>query len=44
MRVSEDVVVPNSKFPELIEYVTELNSGSSLRINSFGHAGDGKIA
>ncbi len=43
MRVSEDVVVPNSKFPELIEYVTELNSGSSLRINSFGHAGDGNL-
>jgi len=43
MRVSEDVVVPNSKFPDLIEYVTELNSGSSLRINSFGHAGDGNL-
>ncbi|MEE8403817.1 MAG: FAD-linked oxidase C-terminal domain-containing protein [candidate division Zixibacteria bacterium] len=43
VRVSEDVVVPNSKFPELIEYVIELNSGSSLRINSFGHAGDGNL-
>ncbi|MCH8027263.1 MAG: FAD-binding protein [candidate division Zixibacteria bacterium] len=43
MRVSEDVVVPISRFPDLIEYVTELNSGSSLRINSFGHAGDGNL-
>jgi glycolate oxidase len=43
LRISEDVAVPNSKFPELVEYVTELNAGSSLRINSFGHAGDGNI-
>lgn len=41
--VSEDVVVPISKFPDLVRWVGELNAGSPLRINSFGHAGDGNL-
>ncbi len=41
--VSEDVVVPNSRFPDLVEFVAERNSGSPLIINSFGHAGDGNL-
>jgi glycolate oxidase len=42
-RISEDVVVPNSKFPALVDWVAELNQRSPLRINSFGHAGDGNL-
>lgn len=41
--VSEDVVVPNSRFPELVAFVAERNAVSPLRINSFGHAGDGNL-
>lgn len=41
--VSEDVVVPISRFPDLVRFVAEMNAASSLRINSFGHAGDGNL-
>ncbi|MEE8578138.1 MAG: FAD-binding protein, partial [candidate division Zixibacteria bacterium] len=41
--ISEDVVVPNSRFPELVGFVSVMNSASPLRINSFGHAGDGNL-
>lgn len=43
IRISEDVAVTNSKFPELVEFVAEMNRSSNLRINSFGHAGDGNL-
>ena len=43
IRISEDVAVPISKFPDLIEYVSYMNDTSKLRINSFGHAGDGNL-
>lgn len=43
VRISEDVAVPVSQFPRLVDYVAEINSSSSLRINSFGHAGDGNL-
>ncbi len=42
-RVSEDVAVPNSKFPDLVEFVGDMNRKSPLRINAFGHAGDGNL-
>jgi glycolate oxidase len=42
-RISEDVAVPISKFPVLVEFVNKMNGQSSLRINSFGHAGDGNL-
>jgi glycolate oxidase len=41
--MSEDVVVPNSRFPDLVAWVAEENHRSPLRINSFGHAGDGNL-
>jgi glycolate oxidase subunit GlcD len=41
--VSEDVVVPNSRFPDLVSFVSRLNASSPLRINSFGHVGDGNL-
>ncbi len=43
IRISEDVAVPNSQFPVLIEFVGRLNANSPLRINSYGHAGDGNL-
>jgi len=43
VRISEDVAVPISKFPDLVAFVSELNQSSPLRINSFGHAGDGNL-
>ena len=43
IRISEDVAVPISKFPDLVEYVSYMNETSKLRINSFGHAGDGNL-
>ncbi len=43
VRISEDVAVPISKFPLLVDFVAELNKKSNLRINSFGHAGDGNL-
>jgi glycolate oxidase len=43
LRISEDVAVPNSRFPELVEFVARMNLQSRLRINSFGHAGDGNL-
>ena len=42
-RVSEDVAVPNTRFPDLVQFVGEMNAASSLRINAFGHAGDGNL-
>ncbi len=43
LRLSEDVAVPISKFTELVDWVSKLNKQSELRINSFGHAGDGNL-
>jgi glycolate oxidase subunit GlcD len=43
LRVSEDVAVPNSRFPALVAFVAEMNARSFLRINSYGHAGDGNL-
>lgn len=43
IRINEDVAVPISKFPALVDYVARINQRSPLRINSFGHAGDGNL-
>jgi len=43
LRISEDVAVPNSQFPVLVEFVSDMNRQSNLRINSYGHAGDGNL-
>ncbi len=43
IRISEDVAVPNSNFPIMVDFVANLNRTSPLRINSFGHAGDGNL-
>lgn len=43
LRVSEDVAVPVTKFPDLVAYVAERNALNPLRIHSFGHVGDGNL-
>jgi len=43
LRMSEDIAVPNSRLPELVEFVSRLNASSPLRINCYGHAGDGNL-
>jgi glycolate oxidase len=43
VRVSEDVAVPNTKFPVLVQFAADMNASSPLRINAFGHAGDGNL-
>jgi glycolate oxidase len=42
-KISEDVAVPPSKLPELVNFVAQLNNEYPLRINSYGHAGDGNL-
>lgn len=43
LRISEDVAVPNDQFPVLVDFVGNMNRQSFLRINSYGHAGDGNL-
>ena len=43
IRVSEDIAVPISKFPDIVEYVRQLNDCSIIRVNCYGHAGDGNL-
>ncbi|MEA3297384.1 MAG: FAD-linked oxidase C-terminal domain-containing protein, partial [candidate division Zixibacteria bacterium] len=42
-RYNEDVSVPISKFMTLIDFVDQLNQSGPLRVNAFGHAGDGNL-
>jgi len=43
VKVSEDVAVPNGQFPDLVAFVAQMNRKSAVRINSYGHAGDGNL-
>jgi glycolate oxidase len=42
-KISEDVVVPRSKIPELVDFTEKLAVKLDLIILTFGHAGDGNI-
>ena len=42
-KISEDVVVPRSKIPDLVRLTTKLARDLALTILTFGHAGDGNI-
>ncbi len=42
-KISEDVVVPRSKIPDLVQFTEALASRLDLTILTFGHAGDGNI-
>src|ERR671939_2206526 len=43
MKFNEDVVVPRSRVPELIEQVEEIGRRLDTFVVNFGHAGDGNI-
>ena len=42
-KVSEDIVVPRSKIPEMVARVGELGERHGLMTCAFGHAGDGNL-
>ena len=42
-KIGEDVAVPRSRIPELVEFIENLSSELDLIILTFGHAGDGNI-
>ncbi len=42
-KINEDVVVPVSRIPELIEGLSTLSREMDIRIVNFGHAGNGNI-
>ncbi len=42
-KVSEDIVVPRSKIPEMVARTNLLGEKHSLMTCSFGHAGDGNL-
>jgi len=42
-KIAEDVCVPPSRLPELVGFVKELNKELPVRVNSYGHAGDGNL-
>jgi glycolate oxidase len=42
-KIAEDVCVPPSRLPELVHFVKELNAELPVRVNSYGHAGDGNL-
>jgi glycolate oxidase len=42
-KLSEDIVVPPSKIPELLESVDRIGDANSVRHLCYGHAGDGNL-
>ncbi|MFQ5643448.1 MAG: FAD-binding oxidoreductase [Thiogranum sp.] len=42
-KINEDVVVPVSRIPELVEQLTTLSARHRIKIINFGHAGNGNL-
>ncbi|HCY86312.1 MAG TPA: glycolate oxidase subunit GlcD [Desulfobacteraceae bacterium] len=42
-KINEDIVVPISKIPEMVDAIGDIQRRSGLTVVSFGHAGDGNI-
>jgi glycolate oxidase len=43
LKLSEDVAVPRSRMPELIQRAKALGAGRGLFVATYGHAGDGNL-
>jgi glycolate oxidase len=43
LKLNEDVVVPRSRVPALVERIEEIGRRQSTFVVNFGHAGDGNI-
>jgi glycolate oxidase len=42
-KINEDIVVPRSRIPDMVEKIQTLSRDTGLTMVSFGHAGDGNI-
>jgi glycolate oxidase len=42
-KISEDIVVPRSQIPALLEKVTRIADKHQVRVATYGHAGDGNL-
>ncbi|QSQ27413.1 FAD-binding protein [Pyxidicoccus parkwayensis] len=42
-KISEDIVVPRSKIPEIIERLKAMGAEMGLTVATYGHAGDGNL-
>jgi glycolate oxidase len=42
-KINEDIAVPRSRIPEILDFVQRLSEEKGLKILSFGHAGDGNL-
>jgi len=42
-KINEDIVVPRSRIPEMVEWIDDLRKRTGLTMVTFGHAGDGNI-
>ncbi|RKH19890.1 FAD-binding protein [Corallococcus sp. CA047B] len=42
-KISEDIVVPRSKIPEIIERLKKMGEELGLTVATYGHAGDGNL-
>lgn len=42
-KLSEDVVVPRSRLPDLLDEVDRISEANRVRMLSYGHAGDGNL-
>jgi glycolate oxidase len=42
-KVNEDISVPASKLPAMVKNIKELSQKHQVKINTFGHAGDGNL-
>ncbi|HVK66308.1 MAG TPA: FAD-linked oxidase C-terminal domain-containing protein [Polyangium sp.] len=42
-KISEDVVVPRTRLPDLLREIDRISEETSIRMLSYGHAGDGNL-
>ncbi len=42
-KINEDIVVPRSRIPDMVQWIEELRKRTGLTMVTFGHAGDGNI-
>ncbi|MBN2466822.1 MAG: FAD-binding protein [Deltaproteobacteria bacterium] len=42
-KINEDIVVPRSKIPDILDRIENIRTRYQLKIATFGHAGDGNI-
>lgn len=43
VKINEDIVVPRTRLPEMLEFLSDLAARRNLKIVNFGHAGDGNV-